>query len=222
MTTGATRGGGQCLPVEFNCLTGSPAGVAKLADAQDLKSWVAQAACGFDSRPRHLRVNGLAGLFGSQAVGRNSLYATFMLRSAQIDRRTRQDPPGTTISRATSYGRWTNPSEIPPVSPTTKPPMPSSCTGQVCCLSSNRTPAMPRGQLAGVASLPPPADAGDRESECRFKKETSCSKHACQELRFTAGSGFDRRFPSVALDEGRRSGVNQHGDEHSRPQRHPC
>src|SRR4051812_18106966 len=29
------------------------AGVAELADAQDLKSWVAQAACGFDSRPRH-------------------------------------------------------------------------------------------------------------------------------------------------------------------------
>jgi hypothetical protein len=28
------------------------AGVAKLADAQDLKSWVAQAACGFDPRPR--------------------------------------------------------------------------------------------------------------------------------------------------------------------------
>jgi hypothetical protein len=29
------------------------AGVAELADAQDLKSWVAQAACGFNSRPRH-------------------------------------------------------------------------------------------------------------------------------------------------------------------------
>ena len=29
------------------------AGVAKLADAQDLKSWVPQGACGFDSRPRH-------------------------------------------------------------------------------------------------------------------------------------------------------------------------
>ncbi len=29
------------------------AGVAELADAQDLKSWVAKAACGFDSRPRH-------------------------------------------------------------------------------------------------------------------------------------------------------------------------
>ena len=27
--------------------------MAKLADAQDLKSWVAKAACGFDSRPRH-------------------------------------------------------------------------------------------------------------------------------------------------------------------------
>ena len=27
--------------------------MAELADAQDLKSWVAQAACGFDSRPRH-------------------------------------------------------------------------------------------------------------------------------------------------------------------------
>jgi catechol 2,3-dioxygenase-like lactoylglutathione lyase family enzyme len=29
------------------------AGVAKLADAQDLKSWAAKAACGFDSHPRH-------------------------------------------------------------------------------------------------------------------------------------------------------------------------
>ena len=29
------------------------AGVAELADAQDLKSWAAQAACGFDSHPRH-------------------------------------------------------------------------------------------------------------------------------------------------------------------------
>jgi integrase len=27
--------------------------VAELADAQDLKSWVPQGACGFDSRPRH-------------------------------------------------------------------------------------------------------------------------------------------------------------------------
>jgi hypothetical protein len=33
--------------------TESHAGVAELADAQDLKSWAAQAACGFDSRPRH-------------------------------------------------------------------------------------------------------------------------------------------------------------------------
>jgi hypothetical protein len=31
-----------------------------LADAQDLKSWVAQAACGFDSRPRHNQFNDLA------------------------------------------------------------------------------------------------------------------------------------------------------------------
>jgi hypothetical protein len=29
------------------------AGVAELADAQDLKSWVPQGACGFDPRPRH-------------------------------------------------------------------------------------------------------------------------------------------------------------------------
>src|SRR5262249_35538499 len=29
----------------------SHAGVAELADAQDLKSWAARAACGFDSRP---------------------------------------------------------------------------------------------------------------------------------------------------------------------------
>ena len=31
----------------------SQAGVAELADAQDLKSWVRKRACGFDSRPRH-------------------------------------------------------------------------------------------------------------------------------------------------------------------------
>src|ERR1700752_2561761 len=30
------------------------AGVAELADAQDLKSWVPRGACGFDSRPRQL------------------------------------------------------------------------------------------------------------------------------------------------------------------------
>ena len=29
------------------------AGVAKLADAQDLKSWVPKGTCGFDPRPRH-------------------------------------------------------------------------------------------------------------------------------------------------------------------------
>jgi hypothetical protein len=29
------------------------AGVAELADAQDLKSWAPQGACGFDSHPRH-------------------------------------------------------------------------------------------------------------------------------------------------------------------------
>ena len=29
------------------------AGVAKLADAQDLKSWDSKESCGFDSRPRH-------------------------------------------------------------------------------------------------------------------------------------------------------------------------
>src|SRR6478672_10197508 len=29
------------------------AGVAKLADAQDLKSWDRKRSCGFDSRPRH-------------------------------------------------------------------------------------------------------------------------------------------------------------------------
>jgi hypothetical protein len=32
---------------------GSDAGVAKLADAQDLKSWAPKGACGFDPRPRH-------------------------------------------------------------------------------------------------------------------------------------------------------------------------
>ena len=29
------------------------AGVAKLADAQDLKSWDSKESCGFDPRPRH-------------------------------------------------------------------------------------------------------------------------------------------------------------------------
>ena len=29
------------------------AGVAKLADAQDLKSWDPKGSCGFDSHPRH-------------------------------------------------------------------------------------------------------------------------------------------------------------------------
>ena len=33
----------------------SDAGVAKLADAQDLKSWDSEESCGFDSRPRHSR-----------------------------------------------------------------------------------------------------------------------------------------------------------------------
>src|SRR5262245_59916172 len=32
------------------------AGVAELADAQDLKSWVWKQACGFDRRPRHRTV----------------------------------------------------------------------------------------------------------------------------------------------------------------------
>jgi hypothetical protein len=32
---------------------GADAGVAELADAQDLKSWVPKGACGFDTRPRH-------------------------------------------------------------------------------------------------------------------------------------------------------------------------
>jgi hypothetical protein len=38
------------------------AGVAKLADAQDLKSWAPQGACGFESRPRHFRISGLGAL----------------------------------------------------------------------------------------------------------------------------------------------------------------
>ena len=35
------------------------AGVAELADAQDLKSWVSKEACGFDSRPRHHKTKDL-------------------------------------------------------------------------------------------------------------------------------------------------------------------
>ncbi len=33
--------------------------MAELADAQDLKSWAWQRACGFDPRPRHFRINKL-------------------------------------------------------------------------------------------------------------------------------------------------------------------
>jgi hypothetical protein len=32
------------------------AGVAELADAQDLKSWVPKGACGFEARPRHQKL----------------------------------------------------------------------------------------------------------------------------------------------------------------------
>src|SRR5262249_15237833 len=35
------------------------AGVAELADAQDLKSWVPKGACGFDPRPRHQIAEGI-------------------------------------------------------------------------------------------------------------------------------------------------------------------
>src|SRR6476469_698000 len=42
------------LSAACNTATVRPeAGVAELADAQDLKSWVPQGACGFDARPRH-------------------------------------------------------------------------------------------------------------------------------------------------------------------------
>ena len=36
------------------------AGVAKLADAQDLKSWDPKGSCGFDSHLRHQNINDLA------------------------------------------------------------------------------------------------------------------------------------------------------------------
>ena len=42
------------------------AGVAKLADAQDLKSWDSKESCGFDSRPRHQ----IAKDFAIQSFGR--------------------------------------------------------------------------------------------------------------------------------------------------------
>ncbi len=45
--------------------TGACAGVAKLADARDLKSRVAQAACGFDPHPRHFRIS----LLQPRAIG---------------------------------------------------------------------------------------------------------------------------------------------------------
>src|SRR4029450_1964879 len=45
------------------------AGVAELADAQDLKSWVPQGACGFDSHPRDYSPFGRArGLNRGEAV----------------------------------------------------------------------------------------------------------------------------------------------------------
>src|SRR4029453_14764918 len=45
---------------DANLLKNKCAGVAKLTDAQDLKTWAPQGACGFESRPRHLRISGLA------------------------------------------------------------------------------------------------------------------------------------------------------------------
>ncbi len=38
----------------------APAGVAKLVDAQDLKSWGSKDPCRFDSGPRHQKQKGLA------------------------------------------------------------------------------------------------------------------------------------------------------------------
>ena len=47
------------------------AGVAELADAQDLKSWVPRGACGFDPRPRHdLRSRSARAEGGAQARAR--------------------------------------------------------------------------------------------------------------------------------------------------------
>ena len=56
----------------------SDAGVAKLADAQDLKSWVAQAACGFDSRPRHFTLASarVRAAGGTQALDRRRYRAS--------------------------------------------------------------------------------------------------------------------------------------------------
>src|SRR5262245_42600700 len=57
------------------------AGVAELADAQDLKSWVPKGACGFDPRPRHQIIEQL----GEVSVWRtsaDSCAVTILSRSA--------------------------------------------------------------------------------------------------------------------------------------------
>ncbi len=65
----------------------SDAGVAKLADAQDLKSWDSEESCGFDSRPRHSRRTSFAFHPGCG-------YQLFSARAAiRLGRRGRFPPP---------------------------------------------------------------------------------------------------------------------------------
>src|SRR6516225_7783890 len=52
-TSYAPRAGAACRVKIGTLHQPNHAGVAELADAQDLKSWVPQGACGFDTRPRH-------------------------------------------------------------------------------------------------------------------------------------------------------------------------
>ena len=54
-SAGKSRGqiAGEEEAVRLNYAFPNDAGVAKLADAQDLKSWDSKESCGFDSHPRH-------------------------------------------------------------------------------------------------------------------------------------------------------------------------
>src|SRR6516165_3796168 len=59
-TSYAPRAGAACRVKIGTLHQPNHAGVAELADAQDLKSWVPQGACGFNPRPRHSIVKDFA------------------------------------------------------------------------------------------------------------------------------------------------------------------
>ena len=75
------------LPIK----SGSPtrrhdAGVAKLADAQDLKSWVLKGTCGFDPRPRHCfrSVFSMLGCVLARGPGFGTVSGSFTQRRGSI------------------------------------------------------------------------------------------------------------------------------------------